>query len=74
MILDKTLTEKKLKEEAEVIENSILNSNVVDDSTKQLVKNFDPDFKDKMLEVVLQQILENPEMTVKFREVFRKKK
>lgn len=74
MILDKTLTEKKLKNEAQLIENSILNSNVIDSSTKNLVKNFDPDFKDKMLEVVLQQILDNPEMTEKFREEIRKKK
>lgn len=58
---------EKLKEEAKLIEHSTVNSALFDSSTKNPVKNFDPGFKDKMLEVILQQILENPDMAKRFR-------
>ena len=39
---------------------------MVDDSTKQLLKTFDPEFKDKLLEAVLSQIIGNPQLKEKF--------
>ncbi len=67
MILDKTLTEKKLKEEAKEIETSLMKSEVVDDSTKKIIETFPSDFKDLILETVLKQIVENSEMRERFR-------
>ena len=66
MILDKTLTEGKLKEEAKQIEDTIMKSQVVDASTKKIIEAFPPDFKDLILETVLKQIVENPELKERF--------
>jgi integrase len=67
MILDHSLTEKKLKEEAKEIENTLLKSNVVDQPTKRLIESFPDEFKDLILETVLKQIVENPELKEKFK-------
>ncbi|MEM0134968.1 MAG: zinc ribbon domain-containing protein, partial [Thermoplasmatales archaeon] len=66
MILDKTLTEKKLMDEAKEIESSLLKSDVVDNSTKNIIQQFPPEFKDLILETVLKQIVESPELREKF--------
>ena len=58
MILDKSLTEKKLKDEAKQIEDTIMKSEVVDTSTKKIIETFPADFKDLILETVLKQIVE----------------
>lgn len=72
MILDKQLTEKKLNEEINLIENSVLKSEVVDDSTKKLVANFPSEFKDLILEAVLKQIVNDPAMKAKFQEELKR--
>ncbi|MEM3676454.1 MAG: zinc ribbon domain-containing protein, partial [Thermoplasmataceae archaeon] len=56
MILDKTLTEKKLKDEAMEIESTLMKSKVVDAPTKKIIEDFPDDFKDLILETVLKQI------------------
>ena len=66
MILDKTLTNQKLKEEAKQIESAIMKSEVVDAPTKRIVETFPDDFKDLILETVLKQIVENPELKDRF--------
>ena len=66
MILDRSLTEKKLKDEAREIETAIMKSDVVDTPTKRIVETFPEDFKDLILETVLKQIAENPELREKF--------
>ncbi|MFG1546031.1 MAG: hypothetical protein AAE976_05975 [Thermoplasmataceae archaeon] len=66
MILDRSLTEKKLKEEAREIETAIMKSEVVDAPTKKIVESFPYDFKDLILETVLKQIMDNPELKDKF--------
>ena len=66
MILDKSLTERKLKEEAKQIEDTIMKSQVVDAPTKKLIETFPADFKDLILETVLKQIVENPELKARF--------
>ncbi|MEM0195771.1 MAG: tyrosine-type recombinase/integrase, partial [Thermoplasmatales archaeon] len=66
MILDKTLTERKLMEEAKEIESSLLKSQVVDNSTKKIIQEFPPEFKDLILETVLKQIVESPELKERF--------
>jgi integrase len=73
MILDKTLTEQKLKEEAKQIEDTIMKSKVVDMPTKQIIKTFPDDFKDLILETVLKQIVENPELKEKFQKELSEK-
>ena len=72
MILDKSLTEGKLKEEAKQIEDTLMKSEVVDASTKRIIETFPADFKDLILESVLTQILENPEMKERFRKELTK--
>ena len=67
MILDKSLTEGKLKEEAKRIEDTIMKSEVVDTSTKKIIESFPADFKDLILESVLTQIAKNPELKERFR-------
>ncbi len=67
MILDKSLTEKRMMEEAKNIENSLLKSSVVDNSTKEIIKNFPSEYKDLIIESVLKQILSSPEMKERFR-------
>ena len=66
MILDKTLTNQKLREEAKQIESAIMKSEVVDAPTKRIVETFPDDFKDLILETVLKQIVENPELKDRF--------
>ena len=66
MILDKTLTEKKLKEEAKQIEDTIMKSEVVDTPTKKIIEAFPDDFKDLILETVLKHIAENPDLRERF--------
>lgn len=73
MILDKTLSDKKLKEEARVIEESVINSPVVEDSTKSIVKSFPPEFKDLILEAVLSDVFGDASKLQKFREELLKK-
>ena len=68
MILDKTLSVRKLKEEAKVIEESVLNSDAVDGSAKSMVKEFPPEFKDLILEFVLSDVYKDSEKLQKFRE------
>ncbi|MEM3191983.1 MAG: hypothetical protein QXZ17_11055 [Nitrososphaerota archaeon] len=74
MILDKTLTEKKLMEEAKEIETSLLKSHVVDNSTKKIIKEFPPEFKEPILETVLKQIVESPDLRESFRREIAKTK
>ena len=75
MILDKSLTEKKLKDEAKQIEDTIMKSEVVDAPTKKIIESFPDDFKDLILETVLKQIVENPELKERFqRELTGKEK
>ena len=66
MILDKSLTEKNLKDEAKKIEDTIMKSEVVDAPTKKIIESFPDDFKDLILETVLKQIVENPELKERF--------
>jgi integrase/recombinase XerD len=66
MILDRSLTEKKLKEEAREIETAIMKFDLVDTSTKRIVETFPDDFKDLILETVLKQIADNSELKEKF--------
>ena len=66
MILDRSLTEKKLKDEAKQIESAIMKSEVVDAPTKRIVETFPEDFKDLILETVLKQIVENPKLKERF--------
>ena len=75
MILDRSLTEKKLKDEAKEIESAIMKSEVVDAPTKRIVETFPDDFKDLILETVLKQIAGNPDLRERFqRELSRKQK
>ncbi len=62
MILDRSLTEKKLKEKAKQIEDKIVKSGIVDEPTKKLIESFSTEFKGLILEAVLKQIVENPEL------------
>lgn len=66
------MTEKKLNEERNLIENSVLKSEVVDDSTKKLVANFPCEFKNLILETVLEQIVNDPAMKAKFQEELKR--
>ena len=75
MILDRSLTEEKLKEEAREIETAIMKSDVVDTPTKRIVETFPDDFKDLILETVLKQIVKNPELKDRFqRELIKEEK
>ena len=67
MILDRSLTGKKLKDEAKEIETAIMKSDVVNAPTKRIVEAFPDDFKDLILETVLKQIDNNPELKERFR-------
>ncbi len=66
MILDKTLTENRLREEVATIENRIYKSGAVDSSTKDLMKTFPDDYKDLIIESVLQRIMDTPDLRGKF--------
>ena len=61
-----TLTEKRLREEVATIENRIYKSEVVDSSTKDLMKTFHDDYKDLIIESVLQRIMDTPDLRSKF--------
>ena len=56
----------ELDEKKREVESRLIGSSVVDDSTKQLLKTFDPEFKDKLLEAVLSQIVGNPQLKERF--------
>lgn len=73
MILDKTLTDEKLKEEAEKVEKSVLDSSVVDDKTKSMIRSFPPEYKDLILEVVLSDIVKDSSRLDKIRGELMKK-
>ncbi|AKA48712.1 hypothetical protein IX51_05915 [uncultured archaeon] len=73
MILDKTLTNEKLKEEADKIEESVLESEAVDDTTKSMIKSFSPEYKDLILEVVLSDVFKNSSKLEKIREELARK-
>ena len=73
MIFDKTLSDKKLQEEAKVIEESFINSDAVDSSTKSMVKEFTPKFKDLILEMVLSDVYKDSVKIHKFRRGLLKK-
>ncbi len=49
------------------VESALLGSSVVDNTAKELLRIFDPEFKDKILEAILSQIVSNPELRDKFR-------
>ena len=66
MILDRSLMEKKLKDEAKENETAIMKSDLVDTSTKRIVETSPDDFKDLILETVLKQIADNSELKEKF--------
>lgn len=68
MILEKALTSETLKEEA------ILRSGLVCDSTKSIIDSFPSSFKDLILETVLKQIIENPDLGEKFQKELQRKK
>ncbi|MEM3271946.1 MAG: hypothetical protein QXX42_01790 [Thermoplasmatales archaeon] len=44
----------------------MLRSSVIDNSTRDLLKNSDQEFKDKILEAILSQIISNPQLKEKF--------
>jgi hypothetical protein len=48
------------------VESKLIGSSVIDNGTKELLKTFDPEFKDKLLEAVLSQIINDPQRRVKF--------
>lgn len=57
----------ELEQKEEEVEKALMDSSVLESSSKVLLKMFDPQFKDKILEALLQQIIENPKMKDKFR-------
>lgn len=57
---------KQLEETEKEIESTLLGSNVIDINTKQLLKTFEPGFKDKLLEAILSQIIGNPQLEERF--------
>ena len=56
----------QLDEKKKEVESSLLSSTVIDPDTKELLKEFDPEFKDKLLEAVLSKIINNPQLKDKF--------
>ncbi|MEM4115326.1 MAG: hypothetical protein QXP59_04900 [Saccharolobus sp.] len=69
MILDKTLTEKKLMEDGREIESTLLKSDVVNISMKKIIQESlqnSKEFKDLILEKVLKQIVKSPELRKRF--------
>ncbi|MGC8562914.1 MAG: tyrosine-type recombinase/integrase [Thermoplasmata archaeon] len=57
---------RQMEDTEKEIESSLLSSSVIDSSTKELLKTVDPAFKDKILEAVLSQIVNNPQLKEKF--------
>ncbi len=57
---------KQLEDKEREVESVLLNSSAIDGSTKELLKTFNPEFKDKLLEAVLSQIIGNPQLKEKF--------
>jgi integrase len=62
----------QMEEKEREVENALLQSPVLDQSSKDLLRTFDPQFKDKILEALIQQILENPESRKKFRQELKR--
>jgi hypothetical protein len=56
----------ELDEKRKEVESKLIGSSVIDKGTKELLKTFDPEFKDKLLEAVLSQIINDPQRRVKF--------
>ena len=56
----------ELDEKRKEVESKLIGSSVIDNGTKELLKTFDPEFKDKLLEAVLSQIINNPQLRDKF--------
>ena len=56
----------ELDEKRKEVESKLIGSSVIDNGTKELLKTFDPEFKDKLLEAVLSQIINDPQRRVKF--------
>lgn len=73
MILDKILKNEKLKEESEKIEQKVLDSDAVDDTTKSMITSFPPEYKDLILEVVLSDVFKNSNKLEIIREELLKK-
>lgn len=73
MILDISLTEGKLTEEAKQIEDTIMKSEVVDAPKKKIIEEFPSDFKGLFLETVLKQIVKNPELKERFQKELSRK-
>ena len=48
------------------VEPKLIQSSVLDNNMKWLIKTFDPEFKDKLLEAILSQIVNNPKLKDKF--------
>ena len=59
-------TALQLDEKRKEVESKLIDSSVVDNSIKELLRRFDPEFKDKLLEAVLSQVIGNPELKDKF--------
>ena len=56
----------QLDEKKKEVEASLLSSTVIDTDTKELLKAFDPEFKDKLLEALLSKIINDPQLKDKF--------
>ena len=59
-------TTMELDEKRKEVESSLLKSTVIDTDAKELLKAFDPEFKDKLLEALLSKIINNPKLKDKF--------
>jgi DNA topoisomerase IA len=57
---------KEIEDKEKLVESSLLGSDVIDSGSKELLKVFDPAFKDKILEAILSQIANNPQLKDKF--------
>ncbi len=56
----------QLDEKRKEVESKLIGSSVIDSSTKELLRTFDPEFKDKLLEAVLSHIINDPLLKDKF--------
>ena len=57
-----------MSEEAREIESSLMESDVVDAPTKKTIESFPAEFKDLILETVLNQIVESPDTMKKLQD------
>jgi len=56
----------ELEKRRDEAETAILQSSLIEESTKEILKNFDPEFKDKILEAILTKVVENVDLKEKF--------